>query len=103
MPEIDPSSLKAMCFESSTGPVGVGIYAVDDKGCPRTGILQVEMTPTEMVELAYDLLYTARRINAGEAYAATMFRPIELTPDDEQAILSLLRGHQPPDHQECCS
>jgi hypothetical protein len=103
MPEIDPSIIKALRYESSDGTAGVGFYIIDDNGCPRSGVMQVEMTTAEMVEMAYDLLGTARRLDAGGAYLATMTAPRELTSDDEEALLELLRRHQPPDHQECCS
>lgn len=102
MTTIPPQSIKALCFESSAGPAGIGIYQVDEAGCPRKPIIHVEMTVTEMVETGLDLLRAARRIDAGEAYGARMMAPMELTPDDEKVILDLLR-RPPPETPECCS
>ncbi len=87
-------SIAAILWEANNETAGVGIYSMVD-GCPRNAIVQVEMTPTEMVDLAHDLLSTALRLQAGEAYTDTVFLPGELTPEDEAAFLDLLRQVDP--------
>jgi len=88
---IDASNIKAMCWVHSDGPAGVGIYQVDERGCPHKPIIHVEMTATEMAELAFDLLNAARDIDAGAVYGARMSQPLALTPEDQEVILELLR------------
>lgn len=104
MAEINPERIKALRWESSAGVAGVAVYEVDDAGCPRNAIINVEMTPAEMVDLAFDLLNTARVMgDLGATYLARQTYPTVLTPEDEEAILALLRDREPPpEHEECC-
>ena len=74
---IPPEEIKVLRWESSDGSAGVGIYKVDDRGCPGTTLMQVEMTASEMVELAHDLLATARDRDPGLAYSAVATRPTD--------------------------